>query len=229
MSPQDGLYVCKEAIADIEEEPEEELLEDSSGRPLSADPGKVELRVLFVQLRAKGYSFSKIARRLKISKTTLASWSKELDEEIASLKAMELEALQEQYFLLKEGRIRLLGGLLKRLQKEALSRKLSDVSTEKLLELLLKYQDALQKEYTEPRPLAEAEVARLKARSGTKLDSQQVAQELDALLQRYKLGLLDIEQARQELALLLAILKAEEQAEIEKKLERLEAVLEERR
>jgi len=52
--------------------------------------------------------------------------------------------------------------------------------------------------------------------------------ELGQVLQRYKSGLVDIQQARQEVALLLAILKAEEQAEIEAKLERIEAVLEAR-
>ena len=45
------------------------------------------------------------------------------------------------------------------------------------------------------------------------------------VLQRYKAGLMDIQQARQGLALLLAILSAR-QAQIEVKLERLEAILE---
>ena len=53
---------------------------------------------------------------------------------------MELEALQEEFFLLKEGRIRLLGEQLQRLRQELANRDLSSVPTDKLMELLLKYQ-----------------------------------------------------------------------------------------
>ncbi len=211
---------------------EEELLDEEEASSLPAlleRPGKTELKTAFVELRAKGWSYRRISSRLGVSKSTLANWSQELDAEIASLRAMELEGLQEQYYLLKEGRIRLLGGLLKKLRQEALSRDLSSLSTDKLLELLLKYQEALQAEYVEPRPISGQEIEKLKDRSSTGLDSQAIARELDSLLQRYKAGLLDAEQARDELALLLAILKAEEQAIMEKKLEAIEAVVESRR
>lgn len=67
----------------MEEEPEEGLLE----------PGKQELKTAFIQLRAKGYSLAKIARRLKVSKTTLANWSQGPPLLAAALKA------QEQAFL----------------------------------------------------------------------------------------------------------------------------------
>ena len=139
---------------------------------------------------------------------------------------MELEALYETYYLLKEGRIRLFGAILRKLKREISSRDFSEVATDKLLELLLKYQEALQAEYVEPRPLS---VAALRTRAGTKLDSEAIAEELDDLLQRYQSGLVDTRTARDEVALLVAALKVEEQAVIEKKLERLESVLEDRR
>lgn len=188
--------------------------------------GKAEIKLDFVELRAKGWSYRRIANRLKVSKSTLAAWSQELEAEISSLKAMELEALYETYYLLKEGRIRLLGAILRKLRREISSRDFSDLPTDKLLELLLKYQEALQAEYVEPRPVS---VVALKVRSGTKLDSEAIAEELDALLQKYQAGLVDARSAKDELALLQALLKAEEQAVIEKKLERLESVLEDRR
>ena len=188
--------------------------------------GKTELKLDFVELRAKGWSYRRIASRLKISKSTLVTWSQELEAEITSLKAMELEALYETYYLLKEGRIRLLGAILRKLKREISSRDFSEVATDKLLELLLKYQEALQAEYVEPRPLS---VAALRTRAGTKLDSEAIAEELDDLLQRYQSGLVDTRTARDEVALLVAALKVEEQAVIEKKLERLESVLEDRR
>lgn len=194
--------------------------------------GKQELKLEFIQLRAKGYSFSKIAKKLKVSKTTLANWNQELEQEIASAKAMELEALFESFYLLKEGRVKLLGGLVKKLQKEAESRDLSDLPTDKLLDLLLKYQAALKEEYVESRPLSDQEIASLKAlkaESGMKLDNEQLGVELEALLQRYRAGLLTIEQAKQELYLLLAMLKAQEQAVLEDKLDHLEEALGARR
>ena len=77
------------------------------------DLGKEEQKSRFIHLRAKGYSYTKIAKELKVSTSTLSNWNQELLEEIAQAKVVELEALQEEYFMLKEGRIRLLGGQLK--------------------------------------------------------------------------------------------------------------------
>lgn len=130
---------------------------------LEIEPGKMELKQEFVELRAKGWTYTRIARRLKVSKGTLSNWRAELEEEIASLKAMELEALQERYWLDKEGRIKLLGDQLKAIQKEIKSRALSDVPTDKLLELQLRYYGTLLEEYTEPRPLSTLEIEELKA------------------------------------------------------------------
>ncbi len=115
----------------------------------------------FVQLRAKGLPYVRIAERLGVAKSTLANWNAELEAQIASARAMELEVLQEEFFLLKEGRIRLLGEQLQRLRQELASRELSSVPTDKLLELLLKYQAALKEEFIEVRPLSDAELSRL--------------------------------------------------------------------
>ncbi len=127
------------------------------------EPGKAEQKHAFIELRAKGLSYAKIAKRLKVSKSTLANWSLELEAEIASLKAMELESLQEQYWLLKEGRITLLGETLKGLQQELSKRDLESVPTEKLLDMWLKVYQELKEEYVEARPLSEAEIQQLKA------------------------------------------------------------------
>ena len=140
------VYVHKRGITDIENE-----------------AGRTELQAQFVELRAKGYSYAKIAKKLRLSKGTLANWSQELEAEIASLKAMELEALQEEFFLLKEGRIRLLGEQVLSIRAELEKRDFSDVSTDKLLDLLLKYEAGLKEEFTDSRPLSDREIAELKA------------------------------------------------------------------
>jgi len=213
-----AVHVCKGTIADIETGPATGL----------EKPGRLELQAQFIELRAKGYSLARCARLLRLSKSTLATWQQDLEAQIAGLKAIELEALQETFFLAKEARIRLLGEQVQALLEELRTRSLAEVPTDKLLDILLKFSQALREEFVEPRLLSDRDTKRLEDGTGTELDSQAVAVELGQVLKRYKAGLVDIEQARQELALLLAILKAEEQAEIEGKLERIEAVLEAR-
>ena len=92
----------------------------------------------FIELRARGWSFDRIAKELKVSKQTLIGWSKELAIEIANLKAIELEALREKFFLLKEQRIELFGERLKAIREELDGRDFKDMATERLIELLLK-------------------------------------------------------------------------------------------
>ena len=104
----------------------------------------------FIELRAKGWSFDKIAKETGKAKQTLIDWSKELQDEIANRKALELEALYEKHYLLKENRIETFGVLLRKLKDEVMSRDLSDVPTDKLLDLLLKYNSQVKEEIVEP-------------------------------------------------------------------------------
>lgn len=110
----------------------------------------MEEKERFIELRAKGWSFDKIAKELDRAKQTLINWSKELEDEIANLKALELEALYEKHYLLKENRIETFGVLLRKLKDEVMSRDLSDVPTDKLLDLLLKYENQLKDEIITP-------------------------------------------------------------------------------
>ena len=109
-----------------------------------------EIKERFIDLRAKGYSFDKIAKELGKAKQTLIDWSKELQEEIANRKALELEALYENYYLLKENRIQTFGAMITKIKEEVERRDLSDVPTDKLLELLLKYNSQVKEEIVEP-------------------------------------------------------------------------------
>jgi transcriptional regulator with XRE-family HTH domain len=104
----------------------------------------------FIELRAKGWSFDKIAKELNKAKQTLIDWSKDLDLEISNLKALELEALYEKHYLLKENRLQTFGGMIVKIKKELESRDFKDVPTEKLLELLLKYEGQVKEEIIDP-------------------------------------------------------------------------------
>ncbi|HZH59524.1 MAG TPA: hypothetical protein VEY70_08120 [Metabacillus sp.] len=64
-----------------------------------------ETRQKFIELRAKGSSFNKIAKELNVSKSKLIAWSKEHLMEIENLKAVELESLQEQFYMTQKARI----------------------------------------------------------------------------------------------------------------------------
>jgi transposase len=182
--------------------------------------GREQKKSQFVQLRAKGLSYAKIAKELRVSTSTLTNWNQELQEEIAQAKAMELEALQEEYFILKEGRIRLLGDQLKAIQEEIRGRDLSKVSTERLMDLQLRYFGELKTEYV---------ATAAGDKTGIKLDSEDIAEQLQSVLSRYKAGEIAESQAKLEQAILQSMLKAIEQTELEARLDKLEAVLKSRR
>ena len=110
----------------------------------------LETKNKFIELRAKGYSFDKIAKEIGIAKQTLIDWSKELKNQIANLKAFELEVLQEKYFLSKKNRLETFGSLLGSIKKEIINRDLSDVPTDKLLDLFLKFSIQIEKENISP-------------------------------------------------------------------------------
>lgn len=130
--------------------------------PRDNRPGRNELKVRFIEQRGKGYSLIKIARELGVAKSTLSNWSREMEAEIASARAIELEALQEEFYLSKEGRIKLLGQQVRALEAELARRDLSTVPAEKLFELLLRFHTALGQEALATRPLSEAEMGQLK-------------------------------------------------------------------
>jgi transcriptional regulator with XRE-family HTH domain len=104
----------------------------------------------FIQLRAEGYSFEKISKKLKKAKGTLIEWERDFEEEISNYKALHLEQLYEKYFLLKQSRLELFGETLLKLKKELDTRTFANVPTEKLLDLVAKYHGLLKEEFTEP-------------------------------------------------------------------------------
>ena len=108
-----------------------------------------ETKEEFIELRAKGHSLAKIAQDISVSKRTLVDWSKDLEEEIANRKSVELEALFEKHYMLKEHRIQLFGGLLCNIKDELSKRDLSTVPTDKLVDMMMKCSNQLKDEFTE--------------------------------------------------------------------------------
>ena len=104
-------------------------------------PKKVE----FIDLRATGHSFNKITKKLKVSKSTLIEWSRELSDEINNAKALVLESIREEYLLGHEHRIRIMGAKLNKITQEIFQRDLSDVPTWRLFEIERKMIDQIAK------------------------------------------------------------------------------------
>jgi transcriptional regulator with XRE-family HTH domain len=107
---------------------------------------KAELKPEFVELRASGLSLAKIAERLSVSKTTLIAWEKELSNEIAEARFLEMQSLLETYKACKAERVKFLGKMYQRLTEELAQRDLSEVDSVKLLEMLLKVEQRLETE-----------------------------------------------------------------------------------
>lgn len=121
-----------------------------------------EVKHKLIEYRAKGLSYDVISKKLETSKPTLIDWSKELEEEIRQAKAIELEALYEEFYLLKEARIRAFGGVVKKIVAELEKRDLSDVATDKLLELFNRYYIVLREEFSDPIFMGSDDVERAK-------------------------------------------------------------------
>lgn len=59
----------------------------------------------------------------------------------------------------------------------------------------------------------------------TKMDSSRLTREMELVLARLRAGLIDAAQARQELGLVVAIMRAYEMGELDERLKKLEAIL----
>lgn len=119
---------------------------------------ELEDRKRFIELRAKDYSLEKIAKEIGVSRQTLANWEKAHEEEIWSLHSMALDALEEEYWMKRKGRIELIGTSLRRVKDELERRDLSDVPTVKLVELELKLMAELKQLFSRPPLMSDLEM-----------------------------------------------------------------------
>ena len=144
-----------------------------------------ELKDRFIELRAKGWSFDKIAKETGKAKQTLIDWSKDLQDEIANRKGLELETLYESYYLMRENRLQTFGAMITKIKEEVNRRDLSDIPTEKLLELLLKYNSQVKEEIIEPTYKSSQEI--LKERQDRGL-LEELTTLQDSPIERLKVG-----------------------------------------
>lgn len=105
----------------------------------------------FISLRAKGYSFRKIAKILDKHTQTLVNWSKEFEFDIEHVKNVEIETLYEEVELIKRVQAETYIELIKRLKVEIAERDFSNIPTDKLIELFMKLNTAITLDQFRPR------------------------------------------------------------------------------
>lgn len=98
-----------------------------------------ETRKRFIELRAQGWSFARIAAELKVSKPVLIQWGRLHQFEIHNLRQVETEALREQCLTSRQQRWEQLTRDQRRVEEELAKRDLADVPTARLLTLAAKY------------------------------------------------------------------------------------------
>lgn len=125
-----------------------DLLPHHNQRRPMAVTQKIKLRV--IELRAEGLSFAKIAKEAKISKQTAVDIVRDNIDEVTTLQAVEMEALIDAERVNQRGRIEQLSALHSRLRQEIEQRDLSEVPTEKLINLFIKTSETLKGEVTTP-------------------------------------------------------------------------------
>ena len=179
-----------------------------------------ELKQQFVELRAGGQSYSKIAEALHISKATCTAWEKELKADITRLKQEALNELYTSYGMAKEARIRRIGDTLRRIDSALQEADLSTIAPEKLLDYKLKYSQALREEFTgtSAPPAFEGGIT-----------PEELKAAFADVYERVRRGDITADQAGQELKALAAMLTTYEAVDTKGQIEALDAIISGRR
>ncbi len=107
---------------------------------------KMDQKERFIEMRAKEIPYEQISMDLGVSKPTLIKWGRELELEVSNRRALELDFLQDKYFVSKKKRIEFFGEQLNRFKEELFKRDLSEIPTDKLFEMAMKTIGSLKQE-----------------------------------------------------------------------------------
>ena len=86
----------------------------------------------FIELRSQGWTYARLMTELKVSKPTLIGWSRKHQFQIRNLRAIELEALADQWLASVTDRVNAVGGQLRKVEAELAHRDVKDLSTSQL-------------------------------------------------------------------------------------------------
>src|SRR5690242_20195955 len=108
----------------------------------------------FIELRAQGWTLVRICAELNVSKQTLITWSRRHRYRLQNIRALETEAVSDQYKLSQRSCLETLGEDLRRFREELARRDLADIPTARLA-LIVDHLRTEAKKATGPLQLAE--------------------------------------------------------------------------
>lgn len=170
----------------------------------------------FVLMRAENKSYTQIMKAIPIGKNKCIELNRELSSQIAEQKAENLASLYNSYYMTKEARIKNLGTSLKKIDIAIEKADFSGIAPDKLLDLKLKYTQALKSEYTEPAYKVDFKQPTPEAIYSLMLD----------LLNRVRAGIIDNMQAQKEFTVISGLQKSYEDIELNNKVEAVKTMLE---
>jgi hypothetical protein len=94
-----------------------------------------ETQQKFIERRAQGWTFVRIAAELGVAKSTLVEWSRKFRFEINNRRAIELDELQDRVLGSVQSRVAVLAEKLARVEQELRQRDLAQVPTARLYSL----------------------------------------------------------------------------------------------
>jgi transcriptional regulator with XRE-family HTH domain len=90
----------------------------------------------FIELRAQGWTFARIADELQVSKPTLITWSRKHQHRLRNLQALHFEALAARCKFTREELIERITDEERRLREELARRELKDIPSARIFQLL---------------------------------------------------------------------------------------------
>lgn len=103
-------------------------------------------QVKFIELKAQGMSYRKIAEKLNVSVTTLSKWNRQFEEEINMEAKDRMDAIQFEFKANKEARVSALSMMLYKVENEIRLRDLAEVSSSRLARMYTDLSSQLMKE-----------------------------------------------------------------------------------
>lgn len=104
----------------------------------------------FIELRARGLSYDKIASETGTSKPTLLKWASDYAREIEQAQYFELNSILAQYQVMRRNRVEVVSETLHmaltELQARAQAGNFADMATDKLVNMCLVLENRLERE-----------------------------------------------------------------------------------
>jgi hypothetical protein len=114
----------------------------------------------FIELRSQGVSFSRIASKLAVAKSTLILWSRQHQHLIQNLRAIEWEDFVDRVLASKQERLQAASEQLRRLDAELARRDVASIPTPRLLTMAEQLRRRLDRECAPPQFSAGVELSR---------------------------------------------------------------------